>query len=104
MDEALVTLKKKYDRERYILTEDNRRLISESDRVSWGRLGGQEGMLRAARLTSRWGTSCPADGLTDGSGRTSADATHFALPAGHGQRQADVAEPAAGGGAAGPGR
>ncbi|KAG7461208.1 hypothetical protein MATL_G00207700 [Megalops atlanticus] len=33
MDEALSSLKEKYDRERSLLTEDNRRLTSESDRL-----------------------------------------------------------------------
>ncbi|XP_036405269.1 serine/threonine-protein kinase MRCK beta-like isoform X1 [Megalops cyprinoides] len=33
MDEALASLKEKYDRERSLLTEDNRRLTGESDRL-----------------------------------------------------------------------
>lgn len=44
MDEALRSLKEKYERERNLLSEDNRKLTSETDRVrtlksSWGVLG-----------------------------------------------------------------
>ena len=34
MDEALGSLKEKYERERNLLSEENRKLTSETDRVS----------------------------------------------------------------------
>lgn len=39
MDEALGTLKDKYERERAMLSEENRKLTGESDKVRAGRVG-----------------------------------------------------------------
>lgn len=34
MDEAVSALKEKYDREKYLLTEENRKLTTETDKVT----------------------------------------------------------------------
>lgn len=42
MDEALGSLKEKYERERSMLTEENRKLTSETDRVGGNKVFGSK--------------------------------------------------------------